>query len=122
MSVVTEYRYLRLGLFGVGFRSQLNCGKVDRIDDKERGTELNQAPLRSTRSPPERLIGSADICATGEIERLGIADLRPATTEAADGSTTNLNDFSDGEWAGPAPARSHRSTARWNALPTFDSP
>jgi putative transposase len=36
---------------------------------------------------------------TGEIERLGIADLRPATAEAADGSTTNLNDFSAGDWA-----------------------
>jgi hypothetical protein len=36
---------------------------------------------------------------TGQIERLGIADLRPATAEAADGSTTNLNDLSDGDWA-----------------------
>ena len=36
---------------------------------------------------------------TGEIERLGIAELRPATTEAADDSTTNLNDISDVDWA-----------------------
>jgi hypothetical protein len=36
---------------------------------------------------------------TGEIERLGIADLHPATAEAADGSTTNLNDVSYRDWA-----------------------
>jgi len=36
---------------------------------------------------------------TGKIERLGIADLRPLTAEAADGSTTNPNDFSAGDWA-----------------------
>jgi putative transposase len=36
---------------------------------------------------------------TGEIERLGIADLRPATAQAADSSTTNLNDVSDRDWA-----------------------
>ena len=31
---------------------------------------------------------------TGQIERLGIADLRPPTAEAADGSTTNLDNSS----------------------------
>jgi hypothetical protein len=36
---------------------------------------------------------------TSEIERLEIAELRPASAEAADSSTTNLNDISDGDWA-----------------------
>ena len=36
---------------------------------------------------------------TSEIERLEIAELRPASAEAADSSTTNLNDVSDRDWA-----------------------